>query len=52
MHKTITCPACGCINAMPAVDKDGADLECVSCKFPYHLAHDGKLTHAKIAGKE
>ncbi len=47
--KTLACPACGCLNVMPAVDQDGADLKCVSCQFAVHLAADGTVTHTALA---
>lgn len=48
-HKTWTCPSCTCLNNLPQVDDDGADVHCVACKFPVHITKTGKLEHAAIA---
>lgn len=49
MTKTFACPNCTAVNLLPAVDKDGADLHCVHCKFPIHVDAAGKLSHPPIA---
>jgi hypothetical protein len=46
--KTWACPACGCLNPLPATDKDGHDAACVSCKFPVHISEQGKLNHPEV----
>lgn len=47
--KTWSCPSCTCLNLLPVVDQDGADLKCVACKLEIHLDPDGKLNHGAIA---
>jgi len=47
--KTLQCPNCTCLNVLPQVDEDGADLQCVACKFPIHVTKTGKIEHAPIA---
>jgi len=47
--KSIACPNCTALNIMPQVDEEGADLQCIACKFPFHVTKTGKLEHKAIA---
>ncbi len=50
-QKTWACPSCTCLNTLPAVDDDGADVNCVACKLPVHITNTGELEHAAVAPK-
>ena len=47
--KSLQCPNCTCLNVLPQVDDDGADITCVACKFAIHVTKTGKLEHGQIA---